>query len=148
MPWIPRSGATDEPRAGGTLEMRAVVLERFGGAEVLQVHERPDLHPGHSQVRVKVEATALNRADVLQREGRYPPPAPKPGDILGLEFAGTVDLVGPGVTAWQPGDRVFGLVGEGAYADQLVTHERMLMPIPHALSFEEAAAIPEVFFTA
>ncbi len=128
--------------------MRAVVLERFGGPDVLQVRSLPDLRPGLSQVRVKVEATALNRADVLQREGRYPAPAPKPGDILGLEFSGTVDQVGPGVTAWKPGDRVFGLVGEGAYADQLVTHERMLMPIPAGLSFEEAAGIPEVYFTA
>ena len=128
--------------------MRAAVLDRFGGPEVLQIHDHADLTPGLAQVRVRVAATALNRADVLQREGRYPQPAPKPGDVLGLEFSGTVDLVGPGVTVWRPGDRVFGLVGEGGYAEQLITHERMLMRIPERMSFDEAAAIPEVYFTA
>lgn len=128
--------------------MRAAVLERFGGPEVLQIHDLPDLTPGLAQIRVRVAATALNRADLAQREGRYPQPAPKPGEVLGLEFSGTVDLVGPGVTAWRLGDRVFGLVGDGGYAEQLVTHERMLMRIPQEMSFEEAAAVPEVYFTA
>ncbi|MBI4276811.1 MAG: NAD(P)H-quinone oxidoreductase [Armatimonadetes bacterium] len=128
--------------------MRAVILERFGGPEVLRIHGVSDPTPGVAQVRVRIAATALNRADVLQREGRYPPPAPKPGDILGLEFSGTVDALGPGVTAWKPGDRVFGLLGEGGYAEQVVTHERMLMPMLPGMSFDDAAAIPEVYFTA
>jgi len=128
--------------------MRAVVLEQFGGPDVLRVRSVPDPVPGVGEVRVKVAATALNRADVLQREGRYPHPAPRPGEILGLEFAGSVDAVGAGGTLWRPGDAVFGLIGAGGYGEMVVTHERMLMPIPRGMSSAQAAAIPEVFFTA
>lgn len=129
--------------------MRAVVLDQYGGPEVLRIREIPDPQPGAGEVRVRVAATAVNRADVLQRQGRYPPPEPRPEhEVPGLEFAGTVDAVGPGVTAWRPGDRVMGLLAGGGYAEQVVTHERMLLRVPDRLSFEEAAAIPEVFFTA
>jgi len=128
--------------------MRVVVLERFGGPEVLRSSDRPDPVPGVGQVRVRVAATALNRADVLQREGQYPQPAPRPGDILGLEIAGIVDAIGPGSTAWRAGDAVFGLVAAGGYGELVVTHERMLMPVPAGMPLEHAAAIPEVYFTA
>lgn len=129
--------------------MRAVVLEQYGGPEVLQIKEIPDPQPGVNEVRVRVTATALNRADVLQRMGRYAQPGAKPEhEIPGLEFSGVVDALGPGVTQWKIGDRVCGLLGGGGYAEYVVTHERMLMAVPDNLSLEEAAAIPEVFMTA
>lgn len=129
--------------------MRAVVLEQYGGPEVLQVREIPDLEPGVGEVRVKVAASALNRADTMQRRGVYPQPGPRPAyEIPGLEFAGTIDKIGPGVAGWQEGDRVCGLLGGGGYAEQVVIHERLLIRIPQALSFAEGAAIPEVFLTA
>lgn len=129
--------------------MRAVVLERYGGPEVLELREIPDLEPGPGEVRVAVAATALNRADLMERRGKYPPPGPKPRhEIPGLEFAGTIDRVGTGVAGWKAGDRVFGLLGAGGYAEQVVAHERMLLPVPEGMGFAEAAAVPEVFFTA
>jgi len=96
---------------------------------------------------VRVRATALNRADVMQRLGQYPPP-PGESDILGLELAGEVEALGAAVTDLAPGDRVFGLVGSGGYAEKAVIDARMAMPIPSAWSFVQAAAVPEVFFTA
>lgn len=134
------------PSIGGE-RMRAAVLQKVGGPEVLHVEEVQDLAPGLHQVRVRVVATALNRADIMQREGCYPGWTPQPGAILGLEFAGTIDALGPDVTHWQIGDRVFGLIADGGYAEQVVTHQRMLMSLPTGVSYEEAAAIPEVFFT-
>ncbi|MBV8885061.1 MAG: NAD(P)H-quinone oxidoreductase [Chroococcidiopsidaceae cyanobacterium CP_BM_RX_35] len=129
--------------------MQAVVLEGHGGPEVLRLKEIPSLEPGGTEVRVRVHASALNRADVMQSMGQYPPPgAPAPYEIPGLEFAGVVDELGPSVSNWQIGDRVFGLLVGGGYAEQVLTDERMLMAIPENLTFEEAAAIPEVFFTA
>lgn len=128
--------------------MRAVVMEGYGGPEVLRLTEVPAPVAEFGQVRVGIAATAINRADVLMREGRYSPAAPQPGDILGLEFAGTVDAVGSGIESWRVGDRVFGLTEAGGYAEQLVVHERMLMAIPSGMTFEEAAGIPEAFFTA
>jgi putative PIG3 family NAD(P)H quinone oxidoreductase len=100
---------------------------------------------------VRVRATALNRADTLQRRGFYPAPPDSPADIPGMEYAGEIDALGPdvdGVASVALGDRVFGLVGGGAYAEQLVVHARMTAKIPDGLSFEEAAAIPEAFITA
>lgn len=129
--------------------MRAVVLEQYGGPEVLQIKEIPDPEPGAGEVRVRVVATALNRADILQRLGRYEQPGPKPEyEIPGLEFAGVVDALGRGVSQWKVGDRVCGLLSGGGYAEYVVTHERMLIPVPEQMSLEEAAAIPEVFMTA
>lgn len=128
--------------------MWAVVIEEYGSPEVLQLKEIPNLEPGRGEVRVKVHASALNRADIEQRKGNYPPPIPSEYEIPGLEFAGIVDKLGAEVRNWRVGDRVFGLLSAGGYAEQVVTHERMLMPIPPNLTFEQAAAIPEVFFTA
>ncbi len=128
--------------------MRAIVIREAGGPEVLEVRDVPLPQPAADQVRVRVHATALNRADLLQRRGSYPAPFGAPQDIPGLEFAGEVDAIGPLVERLQPGDRVFGIVGGGAYAEYLVTTERMCVRVPEALDWIEAAAIPEVFMTA
>ena len=128
--------------------MKAIAIEKPGGPEVLTVVERPLPEPSRGEVRVRVRATAVNRADLLQRMGAYPAPADAPADVPGLELAGEVDAVGPGVVRLAVGDRVFGLVGGGAYAEAVVTHERALARIPEGLSFEQAAAVPEAFITA
>ncbi|HEY4181218.1 MAG TPA: NAD(P)H-quinone oxidoreductase [Kofleriaceae bacterium] len=128
--------------------MRAVVISKPGGPEVLVVVERPRPEPQRGEVRVRVHATAINRADVLQRMGHYPAPADAPADIPGLELAGEVDAVGEGVTRLVKGDRVFGLVGGGSYAEYAVTHERALAKIPDGIAYEHAAAVPEAFITA
>jgi putative PIG3 family NAD(P)H quinone oxidoreductase len=127
--------------------MRAITFSTPGGPEVLQLTEVPDPVPTPEQVLVRVRATALNRADTLQRMGQYPPPPGEP-DILGLELAGEVEAVGAAVKEVVPGDRVFGLVGGGAYAEKAVIDARMAMPIPAGWSFAQAAAVPEAFFTA
>ncbi len=119
-----------------------------GGPEVLEVREVPTPEPGPGAVRVRVRAVGVNRADLLQRRGRYPAPADSPQDILGLEYAGVVDEAGPGATRFRPGDRVMGIVGGGAYAEAVVVPESHLLPIPDGLGFEEAAAVPEAFITA
>ena len=97
---------------------------------------------------MRVRATAVNRADLLQRMGAYPAPADSPADIPGLEIAGDIDAIGAGVERLAVGDRVFGLLGGGGYAEAAVTHERALAKIPDGISFEDAAAIPEAFVTA
>jgi NADPH2:quinone reductase len=128
--------------------MRAIVIDQPGGPEVLSLREVPTPEPGRGEVRVRVRATAINRADLLQRMGLYPAPPDSPQQIPGIEVAGEVDAIGPGVREWKPGDRVFGLVGGGAYAEALVTHADLLARIPDRLSFTDAAAIPEAFITA
>ena len=128
--------------------MKAIIRTGDGGPEVLQLAEAPSPTPTATQILVDVHATALNRADTIQRRGGYPPP-PGESDIIGLEIAGTVSAMGDAVKGGiSEGDRVFGLVGGGGYAEQAVIDYRMAMPIPEAWSFEEAAAVPEVFFTA
>jgi putative PIG3 family NAD(P)H quinone oxidoreductase len=127
--------------------MRAVQLTAHGGPEVLTVTEIADPVPGPDEILVDVVATALNRADLLQRMGFYPGP-PEARDIPGLEFAGRVAAVGDRVRTWVPGDKVMGIVGGGACAERLVVHERQAMAIPAAVSLADAAAIPEVFLTA
>ena len=128
--------------------MKAIIRTGDGGPEVLQLAEAPSPTPTANQILVDVHATALNRADTIQRRGGYPPP-PGESDIIGLEIAGTVSAMGDAVKGGiSEGDRVFGLVGGGGYAEQAVIDYRMAMPIPEAWSFEEAAAVPEVFFTA
>ena len=128
--------------------MKAIIRTGDGGPEVLQLAETPSPTPTATQILVDVHATALNRADTIQRRGGYPPP-PGESDIIGLEIAGTVSAMGDAVKGGiSEGDRVFGLVGGGGYAEQAVIDYRMAMPIPEAWSFEEAAAVPEVFFTA
>jgi putative PIG3 family NAD(P)H quinone oxidoreductase len=128
--------------------MRAIAITKPGGPDVLAVVDRPRPEPSRGEVRVRVRATAINRADLLQRMGAYPAPPDSPPDIPGLEFAGEVEALGPGVERLAIGDRVFGLVGGGSYAEQLVAHERAVAKIPDGLSFEHAAAVPEAFITA
>jgi putative PIG3 family NAD(P)H quinone oxidoreductase len=127
--------------------MRAIHHTAAGGPEVLSLSDAPTPEPGPPQVRVRVEAAGLNRADILQRRGRYPAPPGWPADIPGLEYAGTVDQVGADVSRWTPGDRVMGLVGGGAHAEFVVVHEEEAIPIPEGMGMVEAAAIPESFLT-
>jgi putative PIG3 family NAD(P)H quinone oxidoreductase len=136
--------------------MRAVEITRPGGPEVLVVVERPTPVPGPGQVRIRVRAAGLNRPDVMQREGRYPPPAGA-SDIPGLEVAGTIDAVGAGGAVWSVGDAVCALVPGGGYADSAVVAAAHCLPIPFALDaglsgsaddpFVRAAALPETYFT-
>ena len=127
--------------------MRAVVLAGYGGPEVLRLEEVEAPVPGPDEVLVEVVSTALNRADLLQRMGRYPGPETEI-EILGLEFSGRVAAVGARVRGLTPGDPVMGLTNGGAYAERLVTHERMALRPPGGLALAEAAAIPEVWITA
>jgi putative PIG3 family NAD(P)H quinone oxidoreductase len=115
---------------------------------VLEIQERPTPEPGLGQIRVRVRTSALNRADILQREGNYPVPAGAPADISGMEYAGAVDALGPGTSMWKAGDRVMGIIGGGAHAEYLCVHEREAVPAPARMSWEEIGAIPEVFLTA
>lgn len=128
--------------------MKIISIVRPGGAEVLELQERALPEPGPFEIRVRVLVAGLNRADIAQREGKYPAPPGSPSDIPGLEIMGVVDALGPNSTAWKIGDRVFGLVGGGGYAEFVVTHENLLAPVPQNLSDVEAGAIPEAFMTA
>jgi putative PIG3 family NAD(P)H quinone oxidoreductase len=129
--------------------MRAIVLNAKGGPEVLRVQEVPDPVPGPEEVVVEVAATALNRADVLQRMGLYPQPGPAPVfEIPGLEVAGRVGRRGERARLWEDGDEVMAIVTGGGYAERVVVHERQLMPVPESVGLPDAAAIPEVFLTA
>jgi NADPH2:quinone reductase len=128
--------------------MRAAVITSPGGPEVLEIQERPTPIPGPSEVLVRVYASALNRADLLQRAGNYPAPPGAPPDIPGMEFAGEVASLGPGASGWRAGDRVFGITGGGGHAEYLVAHEGTLARIPDSLSWTQAGAVPEVFITA
>ena len=127
--------------------MKAVLVKSPGDASQLYIGEAPLPETGDEDLLVRVKATALNRADILQRRGLYPPP-PGASDIIGLEMAGTVVSRGNRCQRFQPGDRVFGLLPGGGYAEYVAIPEGMAMPIPDNLSFEEAAAIPEAFLTA
>jgi len=128
--------------------MRAVVITRPGGPEVLAVQEVETPEPVGDLVRVRVRAAGLNRADLIQRAGNYPAPAGAPAHIPGLEFAGEVEAVGPLVHSWQAGQRVMGIAGGGGQAEYILAHEGMLVEIPEKLDFMQAAAIPEAFMTA
>ncbi|MFN8039082.1 MAG: NAD(P)H-quinone oxidoreductase [Acidimicrobiales bacterium] len=127
--------------------MRAVVLSTYGGPEVLELLEVPDPVPGPEEVVVAVAATALNRADLLQRRGFYPGPAME-HEVPGMELAGVVVERGERATAWEVGDHVMGIVGGGAYAERIAVHERQLLPVPASVPLADAAAIPEVWITA
>jgi putative PIG3 family NAD(P)H quinone oxidoreductase len=127
--------------------MRAVTYTTAGGPEVIAINEVPAPTAGQSQVRVRVRAAGLNRADIYQRKGGYSAPPGWPADIPGLEYAGEIESLGPGVTRWQLGDRVMGLVGGGAQAELLAVRDVEVLPMPRSLSFTNAAAIPEVFYT-
>ena len=128
--------------------MRAIVIRGPGGPEVLELRDVPLPEPSRGEVRVRVRATAVNRADILQRLGKYPAPPGSPVDIPGMELAGEVDALGDGVTDRAVGDRVFGIVGGGSYAEYVVVHGRTLARIPDGLTFTDAAAVPEAFVTA
>lgn len=128
--------------------MQAVVITEPGGPEVLKLQELAAPVPQRGEVRVRVHATAVNRADVLQRQGRYPAPADVPSNVPGLEYAGEIDMLGEGVSDLKVGDRVFGLVGGGSYAEFVITHSRALARMPANLSFAQAAALPEACITA
>jgi len=130
------------------------VIEITGGsgpAEALVPAERPDPVAGPGQVRIRIRAAGVNRPDILQRQGRYPPPTGAP-DILGLEIAGEIDQIGPdtgngAVARWSPGDRVCALLGGGGYAQYAVVDARHVLPVPDSLDFIQAAALPETVFT-
>lgn len=127
--------------------MKAVLLEGFGGLEVLKVGETDMPKPGEGQVLVKVAATTVNRPDLVQREGKYPPP-PGDSEILGLEVAGVIAELGAGVNDWAVGDRVISLVGGGGYAEYAVAYASHLMRIPESMSFSAAACVCESYITA
>jgi putative PIG3 family NAD(P)H quinone oxidoreductase len=112
------------------------------------VRDMPDPKPGHGQILVRVKAAGLNGADILQLKGHYPPPPGEPEDIPGMELAGEVVAVGPGVARFEEGDRVMSIVGGGAQAELALVHERQAMPVPDALDWPEAGGFPEVFTTA
>jgi putative PIG3 family NAD(P)H quinone oxidoreductase len=128
--------------------MRAVVLAAHGGLEVLVVREVPAPTPAPDEVRVAVQTTAVNRADVLQRMGLYPDPFPGPHEIPGLEYAGVVESVGARVAGRRPGDEVMGIVSGGGYAEMLCVHERQTVRVPRGVALGDAGALPEVFVTA
>lgn len=129
--------------------MKAIRITSFGGVEGLEIRDVPDApHASLDRVRVRVRAAGLNRADILQRLGRYPAPPGYPQDIPGIEFAGEVEAVGDEVRSWKIGDRVFGIIGGGGQAQYVTVPENHLARIPDNLDWAEAAAIPEVFMTA
>jgi putative PIG3 family NAD(P)H quinone oxidoreductase len=128
--------------------MREIHFAGAGGPEVIRLRDIPAPEPREHEVRVRVRASGVNRADLLQRQGKYPAPAGWPADVPGLEFSGEVDVAGPDVTRWQRGDRVMGLVGGGAQAELVLTHEAELLPVPDSMNLADAAAVPEAFLTA
>lgn len=128
--------------------MKAVIIARPGGVEVLELREVPTPEPATGEVLVRVVTSALNRADVLQREGRYPAPPGAPADIPGIEFAGEVAALGAEAVTWRVGQRVFGITGGGGHAEYLAAHEHTLAEVPANLTWTEAAAVPEAFLTA
>ncbi len=127
--------------------MRAIVIERPGGPDVLRLGELPDPVPGPGELVARVRATALNRLDLAQREGRYPVPPGAPA-TLGVEMAGEVIGWGDGVTGWSRGDRVCALLLGGGYAEQVAFPAAMAVALPPSVTYEEGAGIPEVFLTA
>ncbi len=127
--------------------MKALLVDNRGEKPSMVMGEQPTPSPGPGELLVKVKATALNRADLLQKSGNYPPPAGE-STILGLDMAGVVEQVGSDVTRFRPGDPVFGLLPGGGYAEYCTIPEELSLPIPRGWSFEEAAALPEVFLTA
>ncbi len=127
--------------------MRVIEIEGgSGSAEALKIAERPDPVAGPGQVLIRVRAAGVNRPDLLQRTGAYPPPLGA-SDVLGLEIAGEIEAVGEGVARWTVGDRVCALLGGGGYAELAVVDARHVLPIPEGLDFEQAAVLPETVFT-
>jgi putative PIG3 family NAD(P)H quinone oxidoreductase len=127
--------------------MKAIVFDAPGNEDVLHLGELPPPPLGPEDIRLRVHASAVNRADLLQRQGMYPPP-PGASAVLGLECAGEVMEVGPGAVGWQVGDRAMALLAGGGYAQEVVVHHGSALPVPPGMSFEEAGGFPEVFLTA
>lgn len=127
-------------------QMRAIEIPEPGGPEALVLGSRPVPQPGEGEVLIKVAAAGVNRPDAMQRAGNYPPP-PGASDIPGLEVSGTVVALGEGVTRYAKGEKVCALLSGGGYADYAVAHEFCTLPVPDGLSMEQAAAVPETFFT-
>src|SRR6185369_8761624 len=128
--------------------MKAVVITRFGGPEVLAIQDVPAPQPGPDEVLVRVRSTALNRADLLQRSGGYAAPPGAPQNISGLEFAGEVAELGTNAHRWTKGDRVMGITGGGAHAEFVTAHQDAVAAVPSNVELFDAGAIPEVFITA
>jgi len=127
--------------------MKAITLRDFGGPEMMQYSDIDTPAPGAGQLLVRVHATSVNRPDVIQRQGNYPPP-PGDSEVLGLEVAGVVESIGDGITRFSPGDRVVALVGGGGYAEYALALEGHSMQLPESISFEQAACICETYITA
>src|SRR5947208_11555181 len=126
--------------------MSVVEISAPGGPEVLRLTQRPTPKPGPKEVLIRVIAAGVNRPDVMQRLGKYPPP-PGASDIPGLEVAGAVEIVGDDVRAWRSGDRICALVAGGGYAEYCVAPAPQCLPVPRGMDLIAAAAIPETFFT-
>lgn len=127
--------------------MKAIIISRPGGPEVLQLAERTNPFCGPDEVLIKVAAAGVNRPDVFQRKGHYPPPPGAPEDIPGLEVSGIIEACGESVTRWKPGDAVCVLIAGGGYSEYVTAHANVCLPVPAGLSFIEAAALPETIFT-
>jgi NADPH2:quinone reductase len=127
--------------------MKAVVITQPGPPGVLNIQEKPQPVPLSHEVLIKVAAAGINRPDVFQRKGNYPPPPGASQDIPGLEVAGTIEAVGDNVTQWKPGDRVCALVIGGGYAEYCTAPEGSCLLVPDNLTLAEAASLPETFFT-
>ena len=127
--------------------MKAIVITKPGGPEVLQLRDCAAPVPGVEEVLIQVKAAGLNRSDVFQRKGNYPAPAGASADIPGLEVAGIVSSCGPSVTMWKPGDKVCALLAGGGYAELVAVKEGQCLPVPKGFSFAEAASLPETVFT-
>ena len=127
--------------------MKAVQITGQQSQQELQLMDYPDPSPSDQQVKIDVKASGVNRADLAQRKGKYPPPTGVPEDIPGLEVAGIVMECGKQVTRWKKGDQVCALLAGGGYAEQVVVEEGQCLPIPKRLSFAQAASLPEAIFT-
>jgi tumor protein p53-inducible protein 3 len=127
--------------------MKAIIAREPGGVDVLEMIDVPIPDPGPGELRINIRASAVNRADILQRQGRYPVP-PGAGPVLGLEAAGTIDAIGTGVTGWAVGDRAMALLSHGGYAEYVAVPAGQVLPIPANLNWILAAAVPEAFLTA
>lgn len=126
--------------------MTVIAISEPGGPKVLKPETRPVPRPQGGDILIRVRAAGVNRPDVAQRSGAYPPP-PGASDLPGLEVAGTVAAVGPDVRRWRVGDQVCALTPGGGYAEFCLTHESNALPVPHGFTLTEAAALPETFFT-
>ncbi len=127
--------------------MKAIIISEPGGPEVLKVEERPIPTIGENEVLIRVKSAGVNRPDIVQRMGNYPAPPGAPPDIPGLEVSGEIEKVGQNVIRWKVGDAVCALLTGGGYAEYVNVPESQCLPIPHHLTFEEAASLPETFFT-